>query len=64
MSARTIPQILNCIAEIPYGLPENETLLLPSDLSHPERILHSMEHTAPLEVKLREGEAHDALQSL
>jgi hypothetical protein len=58
------PQISNHIAEIPYGLPENKTLLLPSNLSHPERILYSMEHTAPLEMKLWEGEAHDALQSL
>lgn len=44
--------------------PENEILLLPSNMTPAQRQARDLEHLAALECKMREGELYDCIQSV
>jgi hypothetical protein len=58
------PGILDYLSTLHDSLPEQETLLLPSDLPSDLREKFGLSDLASAEMCLREGEAYDALQSL
>ncbi|KAF7975232.1 hypothetical protein HWV62_10194 [Athelia sp. TMB] len=59
-----MPSIVDLVIHLKPDVPENEKLLLPSDLTADERQQHGLEDLACEELLLLEGEAHDALESV
>ncbi|KAJ7476653.1 hypothetical protein FB451DRAFT_1173522 [Mycena latifolia] len=58
------PQVLPSVVSEPYKSPEWERLFLPSDFTSSERTKLGLETLGAEELKLRQGEANDALRSL
>ncbi|THU88320.1 hypothetical protein K435DRAFT_917318 [Dendrothele bispora CBS 962.96] len=58
------PSVLDLVLEQQFGHPEEERLFLPSDLSSAQHREHQLEHLSECEMKLRRGEANDAIRSL
>lgn len=58
------PGVLDYVSNLQDSLPEHETLVLPSDLSSDLREKVGLSNLASNEMRLREGEAYDALQAL
>ena len=58
------PGILDHLSTLHDSLPEHETLLLPSDLPSDLREQFGLSSLGSEEMRLREGQAYDALQSL
>ncbi|KAJ7236645.1 hypothetical protein C8J57DRAFT_1194304 [Mycena rebaudengoi] len=59
-----LPAVMTLVMALPYCPPEQEKLYLPSDFTSEQRLKYRLTNLADLESKLREGEAHDALESL
>ncbi|KAJ7732066.1 hypothetical protein DFH07DRAFT_755417 [Mycena maculata] len=58
------PQVVPYVISEPYKPPQWEKLFLPSDFTSSERIKLGLETLGAEELKLRQGEANDALRSL
>ncbi|THU94665.1 hypothetical protein K435DRAFT_667945 [Dendrothele bispora CBS 962.96] len=58
------PSIMDLMLEQRFDYPEREILFLASDLSPEQREEHQMEYMAECEMKLRRGEANDAIRTL
>ncbi|KAJ6489120.1 hypothetical protein C8R45DRAFT_929812 [Mycena sanguinolenta] len=58
------PQVVPYVISEPYKAPELEKLFLPSDFTSSERTKLGLETLATEELRLRKGEANDALRSL
>ncbi|KAJ7225204.1 hypothetical protein C8J57DRAFT_1197735 [Mycena rebaudengoi] len=59
-----LPAVMTLVMALPYCPPEQEKLYLPSDFTSEQRLKYRLTNLADLESKLREGEAHDTLESL
>lgn len=59
-----MPEITRCIVDELCVLPEKQCLLLPSDFTSKERDKYTLHHMAVTEMRLREGEANDAIRML
>jgi hypothetical protein len=58
------PKLRDHIPSVDFAKPEEDALLLPSSLSVDRRNQLGLTEVAPIEYKLREGQAHGALQKL
>jgi hypothetical protein len=58
------PLLRDHISPIDTSMPENDTLLLPSELSLELREQYQLTDLASIEYSLREGQAHDALNKV
>lgn len=59
-----MPNIADLVMNTPHSQPEKEKLFLPSDISLAHHVTYAIEHLVSEEIALREGEAHDALESV
>lgn len=59
-----MPQVGDSVAVLPPSDPHNERLCIPSDFNETERDQFKIVHLVDVEMKLREGEAQDALHDL
>jgi len=58
------PQVVPYIISAPYCPPQEEKLFLPSDFNSNDRTKLGLDILGGEELKLRKGEANDALHSL
>lgn len=60
-----MPLVMDVVADLPFHAhPEHDKLCLPSDFTSDEQSRYLLEDIVMQELALREGEAHDALESL
>jgi hypothetical protein len=59
-----MPRVMDLVADLPYSHVELETLFLPSDINMAQCTTYEISTLATEEIRLREGEAHDALESV
>ncbi|THU84007.1 hypothetical protein K435DRAFT_688454, partial [Dendrothele bispora CBS 962.96] len=58
------PSLTEYVQEQDFTKPESEVLFLPSDLSIEERQAHGLQKMGEVELRLRQGEANDAIRCL
>lgn len=59
-----MPQLGDSVAELPLSDPHEERLCIPSDFNESRRDQLKISHLVDVEMRLREGEAQDALRDL
>ncbi|THV04648.1 hypothetical protein K435DRAFT_649011 [Dendrothele bispora CBS 962.96] len=58
------PSVMDLVVDQDFAHPESEKLYLPSDLNEEQRDVHGMRRLVDVEMRLRKGEANDAIRCL